>query len=203
MKIIIATNNEKKLLEMRQILERTEIDFVSLRDMCLDISPNENGDTFQQNALIKARAVVDISGIPAVADDSGIEVFALENRPGIYSARYGAPCAVSDADRNRLLLTEMRDIHEEKRGARFVCCIACVFPDGRIITSRGECYGTILRLPSGTGGFGYDPIFYIEEYAKTFAELSQDEKNEISHRSVALRDFSKKLFESGYCNDKK
>ena len=159
--------------------------------------PEENGSTFEENALIKARAACAASGLPALADDSGLEVDALNGQPGIRSARY---CEGSDADRVDFLLRKMETVAEGERGAQFVSAIACVYPDGTEFVVRGICRGEILRERHGNGGFGYDPIFYYPPLGKTTAELSPEEKNEVSHRGNALKVFYEKLKEAGYAD---
>lgn len=181
---VIATNNAHKLAEMKKLLDNQHRKAVSLDEAGVCIDPEETGSTFEENALIKARAACRASGLPALADDSGLEVEALSGEPGVRSARY---CAGSDFDRTALLLSNMERVPDEKRGARFVSAIACVLPDGMEFTVRGVCPGHILREPKGSGGFGYDPVFYVEEGEQTFAEMTQDLKNQISHRAVALR----------------
>ena len=151
--------------------------------------PVEDGDTFEANALIKARSACLNSGLPSVADDSGLMVDALNGEPGIYSARYAG--TGNDEDNNALLLKNLENVPNEKRTARFVSCIACVFPDGREFTVKGFCEGTILREPKGNGGFGYDPLFDTE--FGCFGELSPEEKNKISHRANAAAKFSEEI----------
>ena len=148
----------------------------------------EDGETFEDNALIKARTVAKL-GYLCIADDSGLEVDALDGAPGIYSARYSGGHG-NDADNNRLLLENMKDVPPEKRTARFTCAIACVFPEGDAFTVRASCEGTLLYKEEGSGGFGYDPLFYVEEYGKTLASVTPEEKNAISHRGKALRAFA-------------
>jgi len=184
MTYVIATNNAHKLREIKAILETQHRRGLSLREAGVDIDPDETGATFEENALIKARAACAAAGLPALADDSGLEVFALDGAPGVRSARY---CEGSDADRTALLLRNMADVPDGRRQARFVSAIACVLPDGTEFTVRGECAGHILRAPAGTGGFGYDPVFYVEDGKQTFAQMDQALKNRISHRARSLR----------------
>lgn len=189
MKIIAATKNKNKLREFGEILKGFEI--ISQEDAGIDIDVEETGTTFEENSLLKAQAIYEKSGIPAIADDSGLCVDALGGEPGVYSARYGGE-GYDDEGRVELLLKNMRDIPDEKRTARFVCAITMVSDDG-IITAKGECEGRINHAPVGENGFGYDPVFYMEEYGKTTAQMTPDEKNAVSHRGKALRIFAEKL----------
>lgn len=189
MKIIAATKNKNKLREFGEILRGFEI--ISQEEAGIDIDVEETGTTFEENSLLKAQAIYEKSGIPAIADDSGLCVDALGGEPGVYSARYGGE-GYDDEGRVQLLLKNMKDIPDEKRTARFVCAITMVSDDG-IITARGECEGRINHAPVGENGFGYDPVFYMEEYGKTTAQMTPDEKNAVSHRGKALRIFAKKL----------
>lgn len=182
MKIVIATKNEKKLLELRDILSGLNIEVLSEAEAGVDIEVEETGSTFEENARLKAESVMRATGLPAVADDSGIMVAALDGRPGVYSARYGG--RDSDHERNLFLLDEMKE--RKDRRAKFVSAVCCLFPDGREITVRGELKGELLHEARGEGGFGYDPLFYIAEKGCTMAELSAVEKNRISHRAIAL-----------------
>ena len=151
-------------------------------------NPRKTAKTFEKNALIKAKSAAEFTGLPALADDSGLCVDALDGAPGIYSARY---CEGTDEDRNALLLKNMQD--KENRACRFVCAIACVLADGETLTVRGECEGTLLRENHGAGGFGYDPLFYVEKYGCTFGELPAEVKNTISHRANALNKLKEAL----------
>ena len=185
-KIIVATGNEGKMAEIRQILGSENIIFSSLKDEgLLDIEIIEDGKTFEENAIIKARKICDITGKMVLADDSGLEVDYLDKAPGIYSARYmgeDKPYSV----KNQHIIDQLEGVEEEKRSARFVCVIACAFPDGRNITTRGVIEGRIGYEEKGTNGFGYDPIFYVPELGCTTSELSPEAKNKISHRGRAL-----------------
>ena len=194
MTYVIATNNAHKLGEMKTILENQHRRALSLREAGVDIDPEETGLTFEDNALIKARAACLAAGMPALADDSGLEVDALGGAPGVRSARY---CDGSDADRTALLLRNMAEVPEGKRQARFVSAIACVLPDGTEFVVRGVCPGRILWAPAGTGGFGYDPVFYVSEAGETFAQMAQELKNRISHRAEALRLMAAELDKRG------
>ena len=180
---VIATNNEHKLKEIRAILETDKRKFLSMREAWIHTDPEETGTTFEENALIKARAACAASGLPAMADDSGIAVDALNGGPGIFSARY---CEGSDEDRVHFLLKNLENVPDGQRGGRFVSAIACAFPDGTEFTVRGECFGQILREMRGAGGFGYDPVFFDPKENATFAQIPQERKNEISHRARAL-----------------
>ena len=187
MEFIAATNNPGKMAEMRRILERMGHTVRSQREAGVTLEPEENGTTFAENARIKARAICEAAGTATIADDSGLCVDALDGAPGVYSARYGHKS--SDAERIAYLLENLKDVPAERRTAKFVCVITCRWPDGRRIVARGECPGQILFAPKGTGGFGYDPVFYLPELEKTYAELAPEEKNAISHRARALQAF--------------
>ncbi len=180
---VIATNNAHKLREIRAILENDTRAFLSMEEAHIHTDPEETGTTFEENALIKARAACAASGLPAMADDSGICVDALNGAPGIHSARY---CPGTDRERTEFLLKNMENVPDGQRQGRFVSAIACVYPDGTEFTVRGECEGVILREIRGEGGFGYDPVFFSPGDGCTFAEMPQARKNEISHRARAL-----------------
>lgn len=180
---VIATNNAHKLREIRAILENDSRAFLSMEEAHIHTDPEETGTTFEENALIKARAACAASGLPAMADDSGICVDALNGAPGIHSARY---CPGTDRERTEFLLKNMEAVPDGQRQGRFVSVIACVYPDGTEFTVRGECEGVILREIRGEGGFGYDPVFFSPGDGCTFAEMPQARKNEISHRARAL-----------------
>lgn len=191
MELLIASNNQKKLKEIREILS----DFfspVSLAEKGIVSEPEETGTTFEENAEIKARAAAEISGMPALADDSGLAVETLNGEPGVYSARYaGEPC--NDENNNHLLLENMKG--KQNRNAKFVSAVVLVLPTGETVTAYGECRGVLLEEGRGENGFGYDPLFYLPEFGKTMAELSPEEKNRISHRGEALRNLKKILEE--------
>ena len=190
MKFVLATHNPGKLKEMADILSSLGVEVVSPSDLGVDVEVEETGATFAENAMLKARAICEASGLPAIADDSGLCVDALNGGPGVYSARYGGE-GLDDAGRTRLLLENMRG--QTTRAAHFACAIACVFPNGKTLTAEGRCDGAVAFAPMGTGGFGYDPVFLVPEKGKTFSQLTEAEKNEISHRGKALRAFSEKL----------
>lgn len=192
MKFVLASKNKKKLVEMNAILSQLGIEVCSEADAGVDVEVEETGSTFEENSLLKARAVMEASGLPAVADDSGLCVDALNGAPGVYSARYGGP-ELDDTGRYRLLLENLRG--QSPRTARFVSVITCCFPNGDVLTARGECPGTIAFAPMGEGGFGYDPVFFLPEKKKTFAQLTAEEKNAISHRGRALETFRARLEE--------
>lgn len=188
MKVLAATGNKGKIREFSQILTPLGFEVVSPKDIGLDIDPEETGTTFAENAKIKALAFMQASGMPVIADDSGLSVDCLDGAPGIYSARYAEG---SDADRCDKLLKNMQGA--ENRSARFISAVCMVFPDGRTVEAEGCCEGQINCSPVGENGFGYDPVFYIPDMKKTVAQMSADEKNAISHRGKALRFLAEKL----------
>jgi len=201
MNIVLATRNKKKVEEIKRIVAGMPISLYSLDDFpdCPDV--NEDEDTFESNAVKKAVAVSKYTGMIALADDSGLEVYALNGAPGVLSARYAGENA-DDRKNFEKLLNEMRSIPDEKRGARFACCIALVFPvgdstlrDGKVETFMGYSEGSIGKEPKGSNGFGYDPVFYPAGYKRTFAEMGDAEKDAISHRGRALRDVQRHLGE--------
>lgn len=200
MKIVLASRNQKKIKELKALLSEfiSNIEILSLDDVGITEEIEENGSTFAENALIKARAAA-TSGYIGVGDDSGLTVDALDGAPGIYSARYAAVCGYAgehnDEANNQVLLQKLDALADDARTGAFVCTIACVFPDGRELTVSGEARGRILRSYLGEGGFGYDPLFYYEPLQKTFAQLTPEEKNRISHRGAAIRAFAQKLME--------
>ena len=193
MKFIIATNNKKKLREMGAILEKFGVEAVSLSEAGIESDVEETGVTFEENSRLKAVAAMQVSGLPAIADDSGLEVDALGGEPGVYSARYGGDKCADDTERYLYLLDNMKNVPDGERSARFVSVITCVFPDGRELSARGEIEGEILREAKGEGGFGYDPVFYVPAEGMTTAEMSQERKNEISHRAKSLKIMAEKL----------
>lgn len=185
-KFILATRNRGKLKEIREMLADLPFEVLSMEDAGIFESIEESGNTFEENALIKARKVSGIAGEIAMADDSGLEVDFLDGKPGVRSSRFAGEGA-SDRDRNDKLLRLLEGVPFDKRNARFVCAVAVAFPDGRHFTARGCCEGFISLSARGENGFGYDPIFYLPEYNMTMAQLSSGEKNRISHRGKALR----------------
>lgn len=194
LEFVIATNNAHKLREMRAILDTENRRVLSMKEAGIATDPEETGTTFEENALIKARAACAASGKPALADDSGIAVDALNGAPGIYSARY---CEGSDWDRLCFLLKNMEDVPEGRRGAHYVAAIACVLPDGTEFVVRGTVFGSLLREPIGEGGFGYDPIFFVDSEGATFAQIPAERKNAISHRANALKLLVQELEQRG------
>lgn len=191
MKYVIATHNAHKLIELQRILEPLGIEAVTDRDLGIELPEvEETGTTFAENAFLKAASACDVTGLPAIADDSGLVVDALEGRPGVYSARYGGEEATDD-DRNVLLLREMESVPKGERSARFVSAVCCVFPNGDVLRAEGTFEGEIGYTPAGENGFGYDPIFVVGD--RTSAEMSPAEKDALSHRGNALRVFSKDL----------
>lgn len=186
MTFILASNNENKLAELRRILLPLGLNVISAKEATAgELEVEETGETFEENARLKAMAFMEETGLAAIGDDSGLMVDALDGAPGIYSARYAGEGASNDA-RIAKLLDNLQSVPEEKRTAKFVSAICCVFPDGREVTVRGECHGRIGFAPVGENGFGYDPVF-ISESGKTFAQLTSAEKDKISHRGNALR----------------
>lgn len=197
LKIVLASRNKGKIKEMKDLLSsymNVPFEILSLDDIGFTGEIIENGDSFEANSIIKALVPASL-GYIGVADDSGLAVDALNGAPGIYSARYSGEGATDEKNNNKLL-SELKSVEEKDRTARFVCSISCEFPDGREgFTTVGICKGTILREPHGNGGFGYDPLFYYPEFNKTFGEMTAEEKNSISHRSIAMRAFAEKLAE--------
>ena len=187
MKVLLASNNGHKIKEIKEILGDF-FDVVSLREAGVESDPEETGATFEENARIKAVAGMKASGMPCIADDSGLEVFALDGLPGVMSARYAGGHG-DDSANNEKLLRELENASD--RSARYVCVICMAFPNGHEIVARGECRGTILKEARGEGGFGYDPLFFFPQFGKRFAEITAEEKNEVSHRKAALREFEK------------
>ena len=190
MKYVLATHNPGKLKEMGALLARFGGEVVSPKDLGLTVDVEETGTTFAENAMLKAKAICAAAQLPAIADDSGLCVDALNGGPGVYSARYGGE-GLDDRGRYMLLLNNMRG--QTTRAAHFACAIACAFPNGDTLTAEGRCDGTIAFAPMGEGGFGYDPVFFVPEKAKTFGQLTAEEKSAISHRGRALESFVGKL----------
>lgn len=200
MKVVLASQNAHKLAEIRQITEQFGIELVLQSELGLHLDVEETGTTFEENSFLKAKAVMEATGLPALADDSGLAVAALNGEPGIYSARYGFDPTLNDGGRRSLLLKNMEQIPDGSRQAKFVCVITFLTPDGTAIQARGEAHGQILRREAGENGFGYDPLFYYPPLDKTFAQLTPEEKNLVSHRAEALKVFYQKLVEAGYAD---
>ncbi len=190
--IIFATTNENKMKEIRMILKDLPYEIVSLRDKGIFVHIEENGTTFEENALIKARTICNMTGMITLADDSGLEVDYIHKEPGIYSARYMGE-NTSYHIKNQSLIDRLKDAEGEQRSARFVCAIAAAFPDGREVTTRGTIEGRIGYEEKGSNGFGYDPILYVPEYGMTTGEMEPELKNQISHRGKALELMKKEL----------
>lgn len=189
MNFIIASNNENKIKELNRILLPFGFSVKTAEQLGITLDDvEETGTTFEENAELKAKSACEKTGLPAIADDSGLVVDALDGRPGIMSARYAGENA-TDKEKINKLLAEMRDAKSDNRDAHFVCVICCYFPDGEKIFAKGICDGTIGYAPRGNGGFGYDPIFFTA-YNKTFAELSETQKDALSHRGKALKKFA-------------
>lgn len=185
-RLIFATGNKDKMKEIRMILADSGYEILSMKEAGIEADIVEDGKTFEENAVIKAKAISKLAGCLVLADDSGLEVDAMNGAPGIYSARFegvDTPYSI----KNKIIMDKLEGLPEEERTARFVCAIAAAWPDGRIETRRGTIEGRIAHEPAGENGFGYDPIFYVPEYGKTTAQLDPEEKNKISHRGKALR----------------
>ena len=200
MKVVLASKNKHKLVEISKITEKFGIELVLQSELGIDLDVEETGTTFEENSFIKAEAVMKATGLPALADDSGIAVDALNGEPGVYSARYGFDDSLDDWGRLELLLKNTEHVPDGQRQAQFVCVITMVTPDGQTIQARGEIHGELTSEPAGENGFGYDPIFFYPPLGKTTAELSPDEKNAVSHRGNALKVFYEKLKEAGYAD---
>ena len=185
-RIIFATGNEGKMREDKMILKALPAEIVTMKEAGIDVDIKENGTTFEENAIIKAKTVMELTGELVLADDSGLEVDYLGGRPGIYSARFlgeGTPYTV----KNQYIVDCLKNVKGDARSARFVCVIAAAFPDGRVETTRGTIEGQITYEEKGTNGFGYDPIVYVPEYGMTTGEMTPELKNSISHRGKALK----------------
>lgn len=185
-KIVLATKNKGKVKEFNAALSKLGYEAVPVSDIIAVEEPVEDGNSFMENALLKANYYAEKSKMPCIADDSGLAVEALNGAPGIYSARYAGKHGDDEAN-NSKLIDELKNVPFEKRIAAYVCALALVYPDGTVFKAEGRCEGIIQLTPQGNGGFGYDPYFYLKEYDKTMAEISMDEKNKISHRGKALR----------------
>ena len=195
-RIIFATGNQGKMKEIRTIMENLDVEVLSLKDIDLEVDINENGTTFEENAIIKAKTIMELTKEIVLADDSGLEVDYLGKAPGVYSARYmgeDTPYSI----KNNHIIKQLEGVEGEDRSARFVSVIACVFPNGEVLTTRGTIEGRIGYEEKGENGFGYDPIFYVPEYDCTTAELSLEEKNKISHRGKALETMKEELRKRG------
>ncbi len=194
MDLLIATHNPGKRDEIERILKPLGVNVVLPDEMGIDLPQvDETGETFEQNAMLKAVSGCSFSGMPCISDDSGLCIDALNGAPGVYTARYGGE-DLPFPEKIKKLLDEMADVPSDKRSARFVCCVCCVFPDGTRITSRGECEGSIAYKASGTTGFGFDPVFVVD--GRSFSEFSDEEKDNVSHRGKALRLFASRLKET-------
>ena len=189
-KFVLATHNPGKLAEMREILSKLGVEVISPAKAGVTVEVEETGSTFAENAMLKARAICAAAGLPAIADDSGLCVDALNGGPGVYSARYGGE-GLDDRGRYMLLLNGLRG--QTTRAAHFSCAVACAFPNGDTLEAEGRCDGAIAFAPMGTGGFGYDPVFLLPGKGKTFGQLSPEEKSAVSHRGKALAAFAEKL----------
>lgn len=200
MKVVLASKNKHKLEEISKITKKFDMELVLESQLGVDIDVEETGSTFEENSYLKAEAVMKATGLPALADDSGIAVDALNGEPGIYSARYGFDDSLDDWGRLQLLLKNTEQVPDDKRQAKFVCVITLVTPQGQTIQARGEVHGTLLRAPAGENGFGYDPIFYYPPLGKSLAQVTAEEKNQVSHRANALKVFYEKLKEAGYAD---
>ena len=190
MRFVLATHNPGKLQEMGEILRDLGVEVVSPAALGIPVDVEETGTTFLENALLKAKAICRAANLPAIADDSGLCVDALNGAPGVYSARYGGE-GLDDRGRCMLLLNSLRGA--TTRAAHFSCAVACAFPNGDTLTAEGRCDGFIAYAPLGDGGFGYDPVFLLPGAGKTFGQLSQEEKSAVSHRGKALKEFAGKL----------
>ena len=200
MRVVLASKNRHKLEEISKITEKFGFDLVLQSELGVDIDVEETGTTFEENSFLKADAVMKATGLPALADDSGIAVDALNGEPGVYSARYGFDDSLDDWGRLELLLKNTEHVPDGQRQAQFVCVITMVTPEGLTIQARGEIHGELARAPKGENGFGYDPIFYYPPLGMTTAELSPEIKNQVSHRANALNIFNQKLKEAGYAD---
>ena len=191
-KLIFATQNEHKMIEIREILKDLPYEVISMKEAGINIDVVEDGTTFEENAVKKAREIMEVSGALVLADDSGLEIDFFNKEPGIYSARYlGRDTPY--VEKNTIILNRLAGVKDEDRTARFVCVIAAAYPDGRVMTARGTVEGIIGHEISGENGFGYDPIFYVPEYGMSTAQMTPELKNSISHRGNALRLIRKKM----------
>ena len=200
MRVVLASQNKHKLEEISKITAQFDMELVLQSELGVHIDVEETGTTFEENSFLKAKAVMEATGLPALADDSGIAVDALNGEPGVYSARYGGDESLDDWGRLLLLLKNTENVPDGQRQAKFVSVITMVTPEGKVIQARGEIHGELTRQARGENGFGYDPIFYYPPLGKTTAELSPEEKNQVSHRAKALQVFYEKLKEAGYAD---
>ena len=200
MKVVLASKNKHKLVEINEITKKFGFELILQSELGVDIDVEETGTTFEENSFIKAEAVMKATGLPALADDSGIAVDALNGEPGVYSARYGFDDTLDDWGRLELLLKNTEHVPDGERQAQFVCVITMVTPEGEVIQARGEIHGELLRAPVGENGFGYDPIFYYPPAGMSTAQMAPEDKNEVSHRGNALKVFYEKLKEAGYAD---
>lgn len=191
-KIIFATGNQNKMREIRQILDGLDVEILSMKEAGISCDIVEDGETFEDNAMIKAKEVAKYTDAIVVADDSGLEIDYLNKEPGVYSARYMGHDTSYDI-KNQAIIDRLAGVEDKDRTARFVCAMAAVFPDGRHFTTRGTMEGIIAHEIKGANGFGYDPIVYLPQYGKTSAELTPEEKNKISHRGEALEKLKAQL----------
>lgn len=196
-KIVFATTNEGKMKEIRMIMEDLNVELLSLKDLGIKVDVEENGTTFEENAIIKAKALCELTNEVTLADDSGLEVDYMDKAPGVYSARYlgeDTPYRV----KNQTIIDNLKDAVGDERSARFVCAIAAAFPDGRVVTTRATIEGLIGTEERGFNGFGYDPLLYVPEYKMTTGEMDPEMKNKISHRGKALEMMKEKLRNEGF-----
>ena len=200
MKVVLASKNKHKLVEISKITEKFGFDLVLQSELGVDIDVEETGTTFEENSFLKAEAVMKATGLPALADDFVICVDALNGEPGVYSARYGFDDTLDDRGRLELLLKNTEHVPDGSRQAQFVAVITMVTPEGQVIQARGEIHGELLRAPVGTNGFGYDPIFYYPPMGMSTAEMAPEDKNQVSHRGNSLKIFYEKLKEAGYAD---
>ncbi len=191
-RIIFATTNEGKMKEIKAILSDLNVEIVSLKEAGIHVNIVEDGETFEENAIIKAKTIMELTGEIVLADDSGLEVDAMDKAPGVYSARFLGEGTSYDI-KNQHILDKLKDVEQEDRSARFVCVIACAMPDGEILIKRATIEGSIGYEITGNNGFGYDPIFWVPEFNNTLAQLSLEQKNEISHRGKALMEMREEL----------
>ncbi len=196
-RIVFATGNAGKMKEIKEILSDMDAEVVSMKDAGIAVDIEENGKTFEENAVIKAKAVAALTEDAVLADDSGLEVDYLNGEPGVYSARYMGE-DTSYIIKNQAILDRLAGVPKEQRTARFVCAIAAALPDGNVLVTRETIEGYIGEKPAGSNGFGYDPIFYVDEFGCSTAELTEEQKNRISHRGKALRAMKEKLRQYGF-----